>query len=343
MSDNKRITRSNSHKTFDNNRPRTQFGSGTKSQHPPLPAINKTSGDDRRLSFADIKHQFETPKDPSSSKTTDAILSRIDGALERNQDLSSQISAILSALSGVHEQLAEHNIMVSGLRSTLTRVIKENESLRQRISCLEAANEELQQRSRLCNIELRGIPEKPGEDASALVCKAVSSTGFSLELDDVEVAHRIPSTRRDLPRPIIAQLRSRKLKLQLMDRVRLVRREGHKILDSDVVPRVAPDNASDNPLEVSIREQMSPFYRRLFRLAMERAKNNSVETFVWFKDGKLYVRENTPHFRSKVVRGLEDIDRIFGFSDAASDVPLANVNGIGEPSVTADTGASTLA
>lgn len=171
------------------------------------------------------------------------------------------------------KKMKELEQTVSDLSKTITSkdgVIKE---LTGRIAHIE-------QYSRNKNIEINGVIQKENENIIDVVSKVIAVLGVELGIDDIEVAHRIPTRHQDRPSPIIVQFLKRKIRDEILSR-----RQTHVITNDYVF--------KDNRIagRIYVNESLSPFYKELFWKTKNYAKENNY-TYVWFKNNKIKVRKS---------------------------------------------------
>ena len=78
-----------------------------------------------------------------------------------------------------------------------------------KITYLKKEVNELQQYTRLANLEISGILDTKDEQISALVNNVAKCIGVHTEPGDIVIAHRVPKRSTKRPKPITVQLRSR--------------------------------------------------------------------------------------------------------------------------------------
>ncbi|XP_034248409.1 uncharacterized protein LOC117649620 [Thrips palmi] len=112
---------------------------------------------------------------------------------------------------------------------------------------------------------------------------------------DIEAAHRIPTQRPGVPKPIVVELRSRKIREEIL------RKKKQKEVFNDVI-------YSGEGGKVFIMEQVSPKIGYLKYKAKQLANRHNWK-FVWIKNGKLFARkgENSPVVKIVTEENLEAI------------------------------------
>ena len=62
------------------------------------------------------------------------------------------------------------------------------------------------------NVEIHGVIEESEEDVEEIVCKTALALGVEINKEEINAAHRVHSRNQTAPRPIVAQLVSRKMR-----------------------------------------------------------------------------------------------------------------------------------
>ncbi|KAG8295236.1 hypothetical protein J6590_084244 [Homalodisca vitripennis] len=90
---------------------------------------------------------------------------------------------------------------------------KENQRLAENVSQLKTEIDELHQRSRLNNIEIRGVPLTKGDDIYAVVESIARVIGVLFNRGGISIAHRLPAPRdRRFHPSIVVQFISRSIR-----------------------------------------------------------------------------------------------------------------------------------
>jgi archaellum component FlaC len=216
----------------------------------------------------DIQHEFSSVKDSVqfNSKQYDDVLKKLD-------DQSKEIKSI-----------PKMNAEISELR-------KQNKKL---ISDFNA-NE---QRDRLLNIELVGVPENGNEDLTKVILKLGEHSGINLTVTDIIQVNRVSSKSKvqGRPRNIVAKLRTRLLKDNVISQARKSR---VTTKDLDIQGNITP---------VYVNEHLTLFNKDLLRKVKEVAVNKEYQ-YAWVKNGRIYVRK-APTMPAILVTEEEDLKKI---------------------------------
>ncbi|KAI5716935.1 hypothetical protein M8J76_014822 [Diaphorina citri] len=178
------------------------------------------------------------------------------------------------------------------------------------IEDLESRLDDLENRSRISNIEIRGVPETKHEEVKALVQRIGVVIGCGdIQEDDIQVAHRVVTKRAEGPKPIIVHLKSRWLKNKWL--------AAHKKYKAE--NNFAPLKASEihqtfKDVPISMFEHLTA--KRKFLLSETRAFAKQANLkYVWTRDAVIFVRE-AEHAKVRKVsnpKQLEELKNVFKY------------------------------
>ncbi|XP_048488871.1 uncharacterized protein LOC119694884 [Plutella xylostella] len=164
-----------------------------------------------------------------------------------------------------------------------------------RLNTLEAELQELQlqnkklladinennQRDRMLNLEIIGIPEQPDQDLPNIIMDMVKKLGVEFNTDDIVHAHRVtPKVAvQGRHRVIIAKLKSRLLKDVIVSNSRKAR-----LCTKDI-------GIQGQPKPIYINDHLTPYNKLLLKKCKEAASKKQYQ-FVWAKNGIIRVLKN---------------------------------------------------
>lgn len=205
---------------------------------------------------------------------------------ELRQMIKSEVNNCMSSFSTeLHNLAASH----SSLQEEHIKLSKECSELQGRVLCLEESLVNMsyqyskqQQWARQQNIEIFGVPELKNESPVDIVIKIGKHVGINLNCHDIEFASRIQPYKpiRDRPRVIVAKMRTRLLKDNILSGLR----RSHGITTSDIDIR-------GEPKRIFVNDHLTPENKALFK----KCKNLATELaykFVWTKNCLIFVRKN---------------------------------------------------
>lgn len=204
--------------------------------------------------------------------------------------LENKMNKIIALVTSQKEQ-------IDGMQAQLTLQMEENKTLRTELKKAWSDIDDLQQRSRLNNIIINGIPESKNEDVNMLV----ENIGQKLNIRDpashIQVAHRVKSTNDKKPKPIVVRLLNTKTRDVWTSAYRQKKMWEQKIF---------------------LSEHLTKKNQQLLHKAKEIKRTQNFK-FVWVRDCKVFIRKSEKS-RVFVIRCEEDFDRVLGKkSDVSED------------------------
>lgn len=220
---------------------------------------------------------------------------RLDGWEDRVKNLEDRISS-LEAAHAVAESERQINI------EQHNAVINENAELREELSTIRNNWEEMEQRSRLFNIEIQNIPEAKGENLLTILDSLGKIIQTPIPRESVRAIHRVRHNKAsDKPKNIIVHLISRWQRDEIIAAAR-VRRE---ITTKDL--GMAPQQGQKHKT-VYINEHLTLNNKILFSHARKFGKENSFK-HLWVHNGTILLRK-TDASKAMPIRHLSDLDAL---------------------------------
>jgi archaellum component FlaC len=205
------------------------------------------------------------------------------------ENLNKNINMVRNLLQALNASLTNIEKEQGVLKTEITTLKEENENLSQRVNELEGRMNDIEQYSRICNLEIRGVPVTTGENVFAILEKIAEVLKIDFLRDCISTCHRLPApTTRDsrLHPAIVVQFTSRTTKARW-----LTAAKSTKMTAKDLSP-----NFNDGP--VFINEHLTVHNKAVLARARRLVKSGTL-AFAWCKDGKLFVRKTAT---SPVVR-----------------------------------------
>lgn len=215
---------------------------------------------------------------------TRTVLTAID---ELKKELKSEIADLKESTDFCSKSVDEFKVAISELKSIKAQLgqlntanqqlLGENKELRNNLE--ESMNRiaELEQYSRLKNLEIKGIPFSPNEHVRDVVKRVSEALSVPLELPDVDTCHRVP-TKKPGQQHIVVQFTTR----QKRDAVFYAAKK--KRLTSTMI------DIPGQPSPIFVNEHLTMLNKMLLSEAIK-AKKNKNWKFVWTKNGKVYARK----------------------------------------------------
>lgn len=227
--------------------------------------------------------------DAETERTTEAVFGRLLLKMQTSGvdilELKKQVDELVSSL--------EHmNSLVEDLRSENASLVADNKALRSENSALTEKVADLEQYSRMNNVEIKGVPCTQGEDCVAIMQTIGEKIECPLEPLDIDVVHRVP-TRLENRKNIIARFCSRAKKSEFISQARKA-----KLCLSDIGVLASPDTP------VYINDHLTPGNKTLFAKALT-LKKEKKWMFLWTDNCQIKARKTTD---SKVLRIRKESD-----------------------------------
>lgn len=171
------------------------------------------------------------------------------------------------------------------LEKKVTELMKEKMELEKNIQNIKQQTINLEQYGRRRNIEVFGLETTPNEDVYELVEKVAKIYDSNFQKDEIEFAHRLPTKNTQRPPSIIAVMKSRKKREELLERAQTKRKEA-KIKQAEIYPKC---KGKDNT--VYIKENLSAFFKKLLWKTRSKADELNYK-YVSYENCKVIVKKN---------------------------------------------------
>lgn len=170
--------------------------------------------------------------------------------------------------------LSSHEKMIHAVEDVQVKQQKEIQDLLTRI-------QDLEQRSRNCNLEISNVPETAKEDAVLIAVKIGQVLGIQNAKEQIQVAHRVMSKKS--PKPLIVNLCSRSVRDQWLQAYR-----AKKMMFTDEL------NSHFTRQRVYINQHLAPHLKLLLGQVKSFARDNGIK-YVWTRDNKIFVKQDDNH------------------------------------------------
>lgn len=190
------------------------------------------------------------------------------------------------------DTLSTHSKEVKGLQSEIM-------DLKQTVNDLQNEQNIQQQKERLLNLEISGIPEKRNENLLDYLVSIANIIGVNLSNEDIIRIHRV-QPRIQLPgkpKNIIAHMKSLHIKDTIISGIR--KNRGLSTIDLGI-----PGESR----QIYVNEHLSPVYKQLYKNTRDAVKSSNFK-YVWIRNCKIYVRKDdtSPAILVKDVNDLRKI------------------------------------
>lgn len=243
------------------------------------------------------KMEEKCPSSGSEMFKIQLTLARMEGILTEVRDHQKALQSAVDFLSKQYDTLFKEqkkiNEEMKKLKKEVSEMDKKLEEKEETISDLQKRLLESETYVRNRNIEIHGVEEHEGEDVEDIVCQTAAALGVQLRKDDIDATHRVFSRNTTAPRPIVAQLISRKKRAEMLSQRRTT------VLNKQVNKR------KDGNGRVFVYEQIPYYLKDLKWKAKQKAEEKGWQ-FVWIVEGKLFARKGTGN--SKAIRIVSERD-----------------------------------
>lgn len=203
-----------------------------------------------------------------------------------------EIKASLANIDKACEEVTAENRL---LKETNIRLEAQCRDLSQQVKEQETRLLQLEQHSRVANVEIKGVPFRKEEDLTEVLTKIGEIIQEPVTPSDIEVVHRVPTAKSPTTKNIVVQFASRKKRDLFLEKARPFRLTGS-------------DLGLDSQAPVFINEHLCASLKRLLGQAVARKREVNWK-YVWVRNGKIFARQsdNAPCIR--ILRS-EDIARM---------------------------------
>lgn len=246
----------------------------TSCVQPTMPDISKLPGFSWRC--AECSSQAEQLK---KDVGMNVLITKLDNIQADIKDVKKQQKEFHSSLEFFGSKIDEFTKRIGEFEVKIRPIPMMQQNIQQNnkeIDALKTQIEDLQQRSRINNLEINGVPQKSTENVMDIVTKIFSKVGIT-ESNLIDACHRIPhmSHSNATPKAIIVKLisRSKKNVLAAMRHV--------KNLTTD---QVGLDCANS---KIYINEHLTHTQKILYKKVRDQCKRQNIG--FWTRDGKIFV------------------------------------------------------
>lgn len=218
-----------------------------------------------RLEYADIRESLTTLR----SQQLDSV-GKITDLQETIEHACDQVEATKKRMDKIEKQLSSDDLH------------SEIASLKHSLKSLQADSIKQQQRDRMFNVEVSGLPESKSEDLERILIGIAMYAGVSITSNDISHVNRVQPMKSvpGRPRVIVAKLHSRLHKDNIIAGVRKHRGISTKDLS-------LPGEA--RPLYVN--EHLTPYNKDLLKKCKEVSKTKQYQ-FLWVKNCQIFMRKH---------------------------------------------------
>lgn len=212
-----------------------------------------------------------------------------------NSELAKEVDVLRKEVVELRNSLSMFNELYEAMKIQQEGLAKENKELARSNQQLTKRVAELEQYSRLNNVEIKGVPQTQGEDCCAILKEIGEKIGCPVESTDIDVVHRVPAKHGQ---NIIARFCSRTKKGDFAAKAKKAR-----LTASSLGLRAQGTSRTDEP--VFINDHLTPENKRLFAQALALKKEKQWQ-FLWVDNCRIKARKG-PDSRVYRISGVGDL------------------------------------
>lgn len=231
------------------------------------------AGDKVGVSNEDVMKFLQEMKEELKSHTDKQLKSLEDELGKSVENCHDKISELVETVNRQSATLKEYEKLFDSLK-------QENTDLQVKVKGLEQQLDEADQYSRVNCLEINGIPETNQENITEIVKTIGTTLGVEVAAEDIDACHRLGPKTDGRRRGIIVKFVRRQMKEELL-RKRKVKRN---LNTSDIGMASGPADV------VYMNESLSPARRKVLNAARLLRREQNF-TFVWVKNGKIFLRK----------------------------------------------------
>lgn len=216
---------------------------------------------------------------------------------EEVEDLKKSVNFMSDKFDALHKDLSQVQEMQRANQKEIDELRYENDLILHELN-------ELQQYSRRDNLIVHGFPEQKQENIDEVLKIITDVIGAETVINDVSVAHRLPSRSTGNPRPIVIRFSKRTSRDFWLT---CYKNESKKQADGPGIPlRRFSSNFGTGRLTAG--DHLTNVTRDLLTKTKEAAKLKGYK-FVWTKNCKVFIRLNESSQAQKI-ESIYDLDKI---------------------------------
>lgn len=227
-----------------------------------------------------------------------------------NAELAKDVDALREEVAAMKESLSMFNDLYETMKTQNAQLAKENKNLKTENVQLSKRLGDLEQYTRLNNVEVKGVPCTKGEDCLAIVQEIGNKIGCPVTPADIDVVHRVPA-KTDTN--IIARFCCRSKKAEFTSHAKKAR------LTTETLGFKRETHSN-----VYVNDHLTPEKKRLFAKALALKKENGWK-FLWIDNCIIKARQAD---QSHVYRisGVEDLDVFTSSASGCDQLPPNDAN-----------------
>lgn len=228
---------------------------------------------------ASLAKELENLSGTFETKMKELLMAITNSKKELVQENKEEFKALQQELESLKKSMSVISDSFDDLRTAHATLVTENKELRKQNELLSHQVQELDQYSRLNNLEIRGVPQTQGEDCLKIIQKIGDKIGSSVKVEDIDAVHRV-STRDAGKRNLIVRFCSRAKRTDFLRKARKARLTTGKLGFS-----------GSNDTAIYVNEHLTPLNKKLFAMALEQKKQTRW-LYLWTENCVIKARKN---------------------------------------------------
>lgn len=265
---------------------------------------------DQKTLFEHIERKIDDLKNDFNSKL-DTCLAKVDRLTSQFKEVSDRVSQLESSFDFIAKEQDDFrakattiDLKIVEYEKRFIHIAKETENIKCQMQGLEERFSEEQQKSRMNNLELFGIPEHRSENLINVICTIAKSLNVVINAADIEFATRVTTRLKDsnFPKPVIVKFIKQDIKNEILSSIR--KKKG--LTSSEV-------GFTSKPRPIYINEHLTPLNKLLFKNTRDECKSLGFQ-YVWTRNGKIYIRKNNncAAIHIKNMKQIEKLNMVAG-------------------------------
>lgn len=249
-----------------------------------------------------LEDEAETDVDAPSLSAIYKTLQRIQADIK---SINNKYDALMESVNFCSDKVSDFEKALSDLSTkcqTISKIENENANLKVEIAELRNQVQDMEQHSKLNNLEIQGVPQKDNENLFEILQKIGSTIQCNINPSDINAVHRVAQLNAHSPHPrnIIVSFISRCKRNEILAAAKVARRSNNSVNRGLAVPQIAD--------QVFINEHLTLFKKSLMYKARQEVRSKNYK-YLWVKNGNIYCRKDD---RSHVlsIRQCADIAKI---------------------------------
>lgn len=225
---------------------------------------------------------------------------------EELRNLETSLEFLSDQITNMEQSIKKQDNKIKDLENKNQDLQNRNRNLELRTSALEQGMKAFEQKSLSTSLEIAGLSETAPKDMGRIL-ETVASR-LEMNVSDIQSSRCLPGSK-DRPGPLLVEMKTKVAQMQWINASRT------KCLTLGVLFPDIPKEKLDN--RIYIREALTKHLKTL----LYNAKINlgKFYEFVWCKDGKVCVRQNS-NSKINYIRSLQDITKLQ--KDVQDRVPM---------------------